>query len=191
VRTLGSTVALGVALLAGACGLPLVDGTAQFTDVCNESPQSVVLDGGIWVDGGSVFTKQSFNTTYEYPMGDVVSKIPSKSGVAIQDLTVDSVTLRLLSGVADFSFVDSAAVALSGADGGAPIPMFTYTRDTSSSSPSTVVLYPADTVNLYSLVTSGAIEAQISFTGSPPMVPWTVSVKPCFSATVSVNVGKQ
>ena len=106
------------------------------------------------------------------------------------EFVLTSVQVDAKQGIADFSFVDSADLALSGVtDPSCNVSgLVTYQRDPSApTAASSLTLRPANSVNLIDCLSAGTVKIATTFSGRLPTAPWSVDIKACFRASVKVN----
>lgn len=96
------------------------------------------------------------------------------------ELTLTSGEVVATSGIADFSFVTSAAIAIAGSDGEPP-PIAAFGCDPCDGAGSALEL-AAGSADIAPYIATGAVALTVELAGPPPSVAWTMDVQVCASA---------
>jgi hypothetical protein len=108
-----------------------------------------------------------------------------------EDLTFKRAEAIAVSGVGDFSFVDSARIAIApGRGDGAVTPLTLYQCDGDCvSSADALVLSDDERHDVLDYLRGDAITLDLAITGDLPQVTWTMSVVVCFAGSARYSVG--
>lgn len=104
----------------------------------------------------------------------------AKVGDAISEVQLTSLTLIAREGIADFGWIDEAALFLTAPDG-TRSEVARYQKDPAAAPPASLKL-AIDSVDVLPQLAAGPVEVVLDFTGTLPTEDWTVDVKTCASA---------
>jgi len=160
---------------ASACGDPLLFAQVTEPKVCFQmaGESSPAAPGGL---AGSVSWQGQFDLSQIPGIG----KSGTSGSISMLSFEVDSTT--------DMSGISNVVVDLPSVTSGHYID---YTQTTPATHANTITMTPTQDVNLLSAVTSGgSLPYSITFTGSPPTVPWQADMTACLKVSVEVDILK-
>ena len=163
------------ALGVSACGNPLLFAQVDEPKVCFQMAGESIpaAPGGL---DGSV----SWNGQFDLSAVPGLGKSGTTGSISMLYFEVDSST--------DMSGISNVVVDLPSVTSGHYID---YTQTTPATHANSIVMTPAQDVNLLSAVTSGgSLPYSITFTGSPPAVAWQADMSVCLKVSVEVDVLK-
>ncbi|MFT3698973.1 MAG: hypothetical protein QM831_37855 [Kofleriaceae bacterium] len=170
-----SLLLAGLVVFVPAC--PLLNVQADVQEVCL-TYRGVTIPG---VPLGQTNISQSFDFNDLQGAKDLAD--------ADAELTVTRAEVRAVSGVKDFTFVNTAALSIASGDPNSTLPTLEIfgCHDCSTAS-TTLDVTDATTAPIQDYVKSGSLVVTIDVAGSPPATDWTVDVDICMSGKVSYSV---
>jgi hypothetical protein len=163
-------------LVLPAC--PLLDVEADVSDAC-------VTYHGVQVDPMPQVTGTVDKTFTVSDLGG----LETLAGAGFE-LTFESATVRPSAGIADLSFVLAATVTVAGGSDASLPPIDFDCANCGSAGAELDVVAPNGAGDAKPYIDSGSLGVELSMTGVPPSVAWTMDVDVCMSGRDSYQVNE-
>ena len=168
-------VATGFALLACALGCSC---GSVFTQL--DEPSVCKIISNVTVRGVPATTVEGIVVPFSINLRKELGNTKGAKGL----LEVQSVALTAVSGITDFSFIQTASVdVVVAGDGGGLVPVATYTQPPTYT-PSSELTIPGNGSNVFVYVQNGLASLSMALTGVPPSTAWTFDADICVHITV-------
>jgi hypothetical protein len=169
------TITVALLFLLGACDLPLFSVEAQVSEVCLS---------GVRIEVPAAPTTVGTELELDRVADGAPLTLPAGSRATARLLGVG---VALTEGPADFAFLDTLELELTGADPEAPLPTVSLV-DTAELAALPVLYFEADgETDLIEYLRQETLGFQVAMRGQLPVEPWAVEVDLCFQLEVAYS----